>query len=522
MHCCGLRTGETRLLRPEHVHLRDQNLDVVSAKGNRSRRLPLTGEVTEVLAGCDRVSRARFGPSRRTFFVSTTGNQVTAATVGKMFHRIWDQAGLPRPAGGQQPRPYDFRHHFAYANVERWMSAGQGRHRDAALPGPIHGAREHRVELLLHPHLAGVPARLRRHHRREPVAAAAGRVRMKRDPATGAPDFYPSPATTCTPTCPRWPDAHRRRSRPTGSAWNASCTTWPTHDHVERAHVSFDHFDRQHLKGWLAWMSDQRHYAPRTIALRLTTVKAFLTYCSAEDITLVALSQAAKALRAPASARKPIEYLTEPETRAVLAAFTGRTAKSRRNRMLLILLYDTAARVGEITSLTLQDLCLGQPGHVRLTGKGDKTRIVPLTGKTIEHLRVYLAEFHPNTATLPARRPVFYSLHNGKPTALSTDTVAAVLKAPPHRAPNCPSVPEHIHCHMLRKTKAMDLYQQGIPLPIIMRLLGHENISTTAAFYAFATVDMMREAVNAATPAINSPPAQRLTEDKLQALYSLR
>ena len=74
---------------------------------------------------------------------------------------------------------------------------------------------------------------------------------------------------------------------------------------------------------------------------------------------------------------------------------------------------------------------------------------------------------------------------------------------------------------MLRRTKAMDLYQQGIPLPIIMRLLGHEHVSTTAAFYAFATMDMMREAIDAATPATDPPP-ERLTDDKLQVLYSLR
>ena len=123
MHSCGVRTGEARALLTEQVDLRAGHIDVINSKGNRSRRLPVTGQVIDVLTGCQHRSSRRF-PSRRTFFVSSTGKQVTAAAVGVVFNRIWDQAGLPRPAQGIRPRPYDFRHHFAYANLERWMAEG--------------------------------------------------------------------------------------------------------------------------------------------------------------------------------------------------------------------------------------------------------------------------------------------------------------------------------------------------------------------------------------------------------------
>jgi integrase len=118
------------------------------------------------------------------------------------------------------------------------------------------------------------------------TAASQSRCRrsgsMKRDPATRAPDFYRFARDylhTYLPTV-------ARRSPNTIEAYRISLEClldYLAEDrHVERAHVNFDHLDRPHLKGWLAWMADQQHYAPRTIALRLTAVKAFLTYCCAE------------------------------------------------------------------------------------------------------------------------------------------------------------------------------------------------------------------------------------------------
>ena len=290
---------------------------------------------------------------------------------------------------------------------------------------------------------------------------------------------------------------------------------------IERAAVDFECFERPLFKAWVTWMQEERGYAAKTVALRVTGAKSFLRWCSDEDVSLAALYDGVRTISPPKAPRKPVEYLGDDELSAVLGAHSGDTQKSRRNRMIVVLLYETGARVSELVGIGLDDLRLSKPAHVTLLGKGAKSRVVPLGDKCVEHLKVYLAEFHPGKPD--GRRPLFYSNHMGVAMPLSTDTVARVLKEAGSIArASCPTVPDRIHCHLMRKSRAMALYKADVPLPLIMQLLGHESMSTTSSFYAFATEDMMVRAMDAAYPKVISEPSGWLTEERRQALYSLR
>ena len=291
-------------------------------------------------------------------------------------------------------------------------------------------------------------------------------------------------------------------------------------DFLELANVSWDHFTRAFVIKYIQWLR-QRSCGVATCNLRLSALKAFLGYCADEDVSLYSVFQEVKRIPLLKMARTPVGYLSQTALRTVLAQPDMATVKGRRNRMIMILLYDTGARVQELVDLRVSDFHLeARTPFVLVTGKGNKTRSVPLMDKTVAHLKEYLRQFHAG----PADRhdvPLFYSLHAGRPHMLSTDAISVLVKNYGEGArTTCAEVPPRVHPHLFRHSRAMHLYQSGMPLPYIAEFLGHASVTTTE-IYASADTEMLRKAIERTDPGLADETPAWKDEESLRRLCGL-
>ena len=130
MYCCGARCAEARKLKCENVHLDKGYVDILQSKAHRDRRLFLSDELIEYLRDYNNAISNCF-PEREYFFLGGYGGICSSTAVSANFRNIWLSAGLERN-GKVKPRAYDFRHHFACANIMRWSAEGKNIH--AMLP----------------------------------------------------------------------------------------------------------------------------------------------------------------------------------------------------------------------------------------------------------------------------------------------------------------------------------------------------------------------------------------------------
>ena len=271
-------------------------------------------------------------------------------------------------------------------------------------------------------------------------------------------------------------------------------------EHVSRKKISFHNFEKETLKRYQTWMVTERKLAPRTCNLRMTAIRALLEYAAQEHLWTMPLYADSCNIVGVKISNPAIEYFEPDEMKALLSAPSSSHKTDRRNQMMLIFLSDTAARVAEAKHVKVSDIHLGaEVPYVTLLGKGRKYRNIPLMEKTNLHLKKYLKEFHGSDTK--SMSPLFYSKTHGQIHGLSSDTFEKMIKRYAEKCrSNGRSMPTNVHCHMVRKTRAMDLYREGVPLTHIQQLLGHENISTTSGFYAFVTLDVLAKAMDAVKP----------------------
>jgi site-specific recombinase XerD len=263
---------------------------------------------------------------------------------------------------------------------------------------------------------------------------------------------------------------------------------------IER--ICLQHLDAPLIVGFLSWLEQDRKSSITTRNQRLACIHSFYRYLQIEDP--VGLFQYQKVLSIPMKkAPKPIvHYLTPDALKLILDQPDLSKASGRRDLTMLSVLYDTAARVQELVDLKVRDVRLDPPPILTLTGKGRKTRQVPLMSNTESLLRQYMAETHLLQNGMQDR-PLFVNRQRRK---LTTEGIAFILDKYTSLARAVSSIiPDNVTPHVLRHTKATNLLQAGVNLIYIRDLLGHVDIATTE-IYARTDTELKRKALEKAYP----------------------
>lgn len=226
---------------------------------------------------------------------------------------------------------------------------------------------------------------------------------------------------------------------------------------------------REHLLQYLAYRVEGGNKS-RTSARQLSTIRRFYQYWVREG----RLTEDPSArIDAPKLGRSLPKSLSESEVEALLNAPDLDTSLGLRDKSMLEMIYASGLRVSELVGLTLGQLNLRQ-GVARITGKGNKERLVPLGEECIDCLQHYLQEVRPQLAKLPADEVFLTKRGEG----MTRQAFWYLIKRYAKRV----GIEKPLSPHTLRHAFATHLLNHGADLRVVQMLLGHSDLSTTQIY----------------------------------------
>ncbi len=230
---------------------------------------------------------------------------------------------------------------------------------------------------------------------------------------------------------------------------------------------------------------------------RLAALKSFSKFCQTENPELLLQLQEIISIRPTKGTSKVVGYLEVDVMKALINSPNINTITGLKHKLILALLYDTGARVQELCDIKLKDIHFGEITTIKLHGKGNKTRIVPIDNSTSTLIQKYLKKCNSNQMLDD------FLITNKFKTKMNRDGIEYVIKkyAEILRKTSSIAIPEKIHPHMFRHSKAVHMVEADIPIVYIRDFLGHSDISTTM-IYATINNNLKLNAINNLAPKI--------------------
>jgi integrase/recombinase XerD len=240
----------------------------------------------------------------------------------------------------------------------------------------------------------------------------------------------------------------------------------------EEKNLAAEHVELKHLQQFLIYINSLELSAGSQARV-LSGIKSFFRYLLLEDVIK---KDPTALLEAPKLKRSLPVFLSIDEIEQLFAVIDHSTPEGQRNRAMLETLYSCGLRVSELINLCISNLYL-DIGFIRVIGKGNKERLVPIGGKAVQQIKLYKDHIRSHLKTIkPGFEDILFLNRRG--AALSRVMVFLILKDLTQKA----GIKKNIHPHVLRHSFATHLVEAGADLRAVQEMLGHKSITTTEIY----------------------------------------
>lgn len=240
---------------------------------------------------------------------------------------------------------------------------------------------------------------------------------------------------------------------------------------MNSTNVALEEVNLDHLQQFISWIHELGMTATSQARI-ISGLKAFFKFLVLEDVLK---QNPCDLLEAPKTRRKLPDTLSVEELNLLFNAIDVSTHEGTRNKAILETMYSCGLRVTELTELKISNI-YADVEFVRVIGKGNKERLIPIGSSALKYIQIYLESIRPHIT--PKKNSEDIVFLNRRGTKLSRVMIFYIIKTLTEKA----GLHKNIHPHTLRHSFATHLVEGGADLRAVQEMLGHESISTTEIY----------------------------------------